>query len=109
MVHERILLDIETQRDFFEPGRSCYSPDASRAAQSIYRLFSWARIDHIPVISTVLRVRANEHGPLTSAPIALRARTAKRSSPRHCCATESTWDCVTSRTCRGTSSRSISK
>ena len=68
MVHERILLDIETQRDFFEPGRSCYSPDASRAAQSIYRLFSWARIDHIPVISTVLRVRANEHGPLTSAP-----------------------------------------
>jgi len=68
MVHDRILLDIETQRDFFEPGQNCYTPDASSVARSIYSLFSWARINHVPVISTVLRVRTNEHGPLTSAP-----------------------------------------
>jgi nicotinamidase-related amidase len=65
---KRILLDIETQRDFFAPGGSCYSPAASKAARNVYRLFAWARAESIPVISTVLRVRPNEIGPLADVP-----------------------------------------
>lgn len=60
----RILLDVETQRDFFAPGGSCYTSAAAAAAKQIYRLFSWARANEIPVLSTVLRVRPWEKGPM---------------------------------------------
>ncbi len=65
---ERVLLDIETQQDFFQPGGSCYRRPASRQAKAIYRLFRWARQNEVPVISTVLRVRPGERGPLAAAP-----------------------------------------
>jgi len=65
---ERILLDIETQRDFFCPGGSCYSRQAGRIMPQIHRLFTWARANRIPVISTVLRVRVAERGPLAQVP-----------------------------------------
>ncbi len=68
MDHERILLDIETQQDFFDPSGNCYTPRSPKAAANIRRLFAWARKEHIPVISTVLRVRAGERGPLSSIP-----------------------------------------
>jgi nicotinamidase-related amidase len=61
----RILLDIETQRDFFSPDGSCYRPQADKAATQIWRLFGWARTHGVPVISTVLRVRKFERGPLS--------------------------------------------
>ena len=61
---KRMLLDIETQRDFFAPGGACYHAGAGQAAQQIYRLFAWARYCRIPVLSTVLRVRPNGQGPL---------------------------------------------
>jgi len=67
-VPPRILLDIETQRDFFLPGGSCYTRGARGAARRIYELFRWARRNRIPVISTVLRVRPNERGPLAPVP-----------------------------------------
>lgn len=62
--YERVLLDVETQQDFFAPGGSCYTPDAAEPLKNIYRLFDWAKRESIPVVSTVLRVRANDHGPL---------------------------------------------
>ncbi|HUS92418.1 MAG TPA: isochorismatase family protein [Phycisphaerae bacterium] len=65
---DRILLDIETQRDFFSPGGSLYTPQAARAARNVYHLFAWARVCHVPVISTVLRVRPDEIGPLADRP-----------------------------------------
>ena len=68
MNYETILLDIETQRDFFDRGGSCYAPQAEDAARNITRLFQWARLTNVPVISTVLRVRLHESGPLAHAP-----------------------------------------
>jgi nicotinamidase-related amidase len=65
---ERVLLDVETQRDFFCPGGSCYNPKALKALKGIYMLFDWARRGHIPVLSTVLRVRKQEIGPLAPVP-----------------------------------------
>jgi len=65
---KRLLLDVETQRDFFTPGGSCYTREASAVARRIYQLFAWAGKHGVPVISTVLRVRPNERGPLAKAP-----------------------------------------
>jgi nicotinamidase-related amidase len=65
---ERVLLDVETQRDFFCPGGSCFTPDALKALKNVYALFDWARREHIPVLSTVLRVRPQEIGPLARVP-----------------------------------------
>lgn len=68
MQYERILLDVEAQRDFFEPGGSCYTPEAHQAKLNLYRLFHWAGRSRIPVMSTVLRVRRGERGPLANRP-----------------------------------------
>lgn len=65
---DRVLLDIETQRDFFSPGGSCYSPASLAATRNIGLLFAWVRREKIPVLSTVLRVRRNESGPLAQVP-----------------------------------------
>jgi nicotinamidase-related amidase len=67
MGYDRILLDIETQRDFFVPGGSCYRSGATEAADQVYRLFQWAKEQSVPVISTVLRVR-DGLGPLSATP-----------------------------------------
>lgn len=65
---ERILLDIDCQRDFFSPGGNYYDATAGKAARNIHRLFAWARANKVPVISTVLRVRPSEIGPLADRP-----------------------------------------
>jgi len=65
MDQDRILLDIETQRDLFEPTGSCFGPQAQKAAPKVLRLFRWVSKNQIPVISTVLRVRKGETGPLS--------------------------------------------
>jgi len=67
-IPRRLLLDIETQRDFFCPGGSCYTRQASLASENISRLFDWARREGVPVISTLLRVRPAERGPLCCSP-----------------------------------------
>ncbi len=64
----RILLDMETQRDFFSPGGSCYVRPASGVARHVGELFTWARRQGVPVISTLLRVRRQERGPLAPVP-----------------------------------------
>ena len=68
MKYERILLDVETQKDFFSPDGSIYTPQAREAERQIYRLVSWARKNQVPVISTVLRVRRDRLGPLAPVP-----------------------------------------
>lgn len=68
MKYERILLDIETQKDFFLPDGSVYAPPADQALSNVYKLFSWARKNQVPVISTVLRVRRDKVGPLAPVP-----------------------------------------
>ncbi len=66
--HNRILLDVETQRDFFAPGGACYTSAASEIAKRIYKLLDWAKREQVPVISTLLRVRPHEKGPLCEPP-----------------------------------------
>jgi nicotinamidase-related amidase len=78
---ERILLDVEVQRDFFSPGGSCYAPQAAVAARNVRRLFAWARRSGIPVISTVLRVRRGERGPLAPVPHCLDGSEGERRIP----------------------------
>ncbi len=68
MKYKRILLDIETQADFFSPAGSRYKPESKPAADNIYRLFRWARMHGIPVISTVLRLRRSDISPLIDTP-----------------------------------------
>ena len=64
----RILLDIEVQRDLFLRGGSCYERSASKARRMVYSLFGWAKAQQVPVISTLLRVRRSERGPLSRVP-----------------------------------------
>lgn len=63
-----ILIDLETQRDFFMPDGSFYTPRAGEVRKNIYTLFDWARCEHIPVISSVLRFHPGDLGPLGSRP-----------------------------------------
>jgi nicotinamidase-related amidase len=65
---KRVLLDVETQRDFLSPGGSCYNDSAIHVVKNIYRLFEWVRENEIPVISTVLRLRSGETGPFGPQP-----------------------------------------
>ncbi len=82
MEPDRILLDIECQRDFFSPGGRWYGKRSRAAARHIYRLFSWAREESIPVLSTVLRVRPNETGPLADEPHCIEDTEGERKAPK---------------------------
>ena len=79
---ERVLLDIEVQRDFFALGGSCFNEQGQAAAFQIARLFHWARVSHVPVISTVLRVRSNEIGPLSDVPHCIEGTEGEEKLPR---------------------------
>ena len=68
MISDRVLLDIESQRDFFSPGGAMYRPESAGVYRKISRLFSWARANKIPVISTLLRLRPGQRGQLSSIP-----------------------------------------
>lgn len=79
---ERILVDIESQRDFFSPGGSLHAGRNAPVAGNIYRLFAWARRHDVPVISTVLRVRAGELGPLGESPHCIEGTRGEEKLPR---------------------------
>jgi nicotinamidase/pyrazinamidase len=49
---ERILLDVDTQRDFMHPDGALYVPDADRIIPNLVRLFDYARRVKVPVMST---------------------------------------------------------
>ena len=63
-----VLLDIETQRDFFDPDGACYLPASLAVARQVRRLFHWAKATHTRVISTVLRLARGELGPMSTEP-----------------------------------------
>jgi nicotinamidase-related amidase len=50
----RVLIDVNTQYDLIFQGDN----DNSELLRNIRRLFAWARVNHIPVISTALICRA---------------------------------------------------
>jgi len=50
----RVLIDVNTQYDLIFQGNN----DKSELLRNIRRLFAWARVNHIPVISTALIRRA---------------------------------------------------
>jgi len=68
MKYELVLLDIETQRDFFCRGGRCYKNGATDVASRIYDLFKWVRAHDIPVMSTVLRLRPGQISTLCPTP-----------------------------------------
>ncbi len=80
--YERVLLDVETQQDFFAPGGSCYVPQAAEPLRNIYRLFDWAKRESVPVVSTVLRVRAHDRGPLSKLPHCIDGSVGEQKMPR---------------------------
>lgn len=82
MKFERILLDIEVQRDFFDRSGSFYTKPAAEVAANIYRLFTWARKHRIPVISTVLRIRPDRLGPLVDVPHCVEETPGEEKMPR---------------------------
>ena len=65
---ELILLDVETQRDFFVPGGACYTSQAEPVRANVYSLIEWAKQAKCPVLSTVLRVGAHQVGPMADVP-----------------------------------------
>jgi nicotinamidase-related amidase len=82
MNHETILFDIDTQVDFFSKEGACYEPSAGAAAQRVRRLFRWARETQVPVMSTLLRVRPGETGPLTNRPHCVEGTGGEEKLPR---------------------------
>ena len=58
-----ILLDIQMQKDLFQPGGALYGRPNSLAAGNVYRLFQWAKATAAPVVSAVLLVRPGRRGP----------------------------------------------
>lgn len=82
MTYDRILLDIETQRDFFHPSGGLYSPKSAKAMERITKLFDWARNNEIPVISTVLRVRPFDRGPFGETPHCIDGTDGEKKMPR---------------------------
>ncbi|MCE5325751.1 MAG: cysteine hydrolase [Planctomycetaceae bacterium] len=68
MRYDRIIMDVQSQDDFFSSSGACYIPAAAVARRNIAALFRWARQDDIPVISTVLRVHPHRIGPMADVP-----------------------------------------
>ncbi|MFP4355775.1 MAG: isochorismatase family protein [Phycisphaerae bacterium] len=79
---DRILMDIETQRDLFLPKNPAYTAQAGRAAPNIYKLFRWAKQNEVPVISTALRVRPGHLGPFGDQPHLIEQTAGETKLPR---------------------------
>ncbi len=79
---ERILLDIETQQDFFRPDGALYNERSHPTLERITRLFEWVRRNDIPVMSTVLRVRPLDRGPFGEVPHCVDGTEGERKVPR---------------------------
>jgi nicotinamidase/pyrazinamidase len=53
-----VFVDVDTQRDFMEPGGALYVPGASEIVENLRRLTDFARKNQIPIIAT-----ADAHTP----------------------------------------------
>ena len=63
MGYERILLDMEVQRDFFCRSGKFYSKTNGQVIKHVKELLKWAKGQSVPVVSTLLRVYRNSSGP----------------------------------------------
>lgn len=59
MGHDRILLDMEVQKDFFCRSGRFYSKTNGQVLKHIKELLKWAKTQKVPVISTLLRSSRN--------------------------------------------------
>jgi isochorismate hydrolase len=82
MNFDRILLDIETQRDLFLPKGRCYITNARKAATNIFKLFRWSKQQDVRVVSTVLRLRPGMPGPFGPAPHLIEGTEGEMKLPR---------------------------
>ena len=82
MVSELVLLDIESQRDFFSPEGALYQSDSAVVYRQIARLFAWARANEIRVMSTLLRLRPGQRGALSPRPYCVDNTEGERKMPR---------------------------
>jgi len=82
MISDRVLLDIESQKDFFSPNGSLYLPQSAAVYRQISRLFAWARANEVPVISTVLRHRPGQRGSLSAKPYCVDDTEGEQKMPR---------------------------
>ncbi len=82
MDFDRILLDIETQRDIFLPKGKCYITGARKAATSVFKLFRWSKQQQVRVISTVLRLRSGMPGPFGPEPHLIEGTDGEKKLPR---------------------------
>ncbi|MCK5113427.1 MAG: isochorismatase family protein [Phycisphaerae bacterium] len=77
-----MLLDVAMQADFFLPGGSMYTTEAMNVRAQMYRLFEWAMSNNHPVISTVLRVKPGQSGPLGRIPHCVEGSYGERKLPQ---------------------------
>jgi nicotinamidase-related amidase len=77
-----IVIDIEVQRDIFQPGGSLYDRAITPVTGNIYRLFNWAGALGVPIISTMLLVRPAERGPFGPIPHLVEDTPGARKLPR---------------------------
>ena len=59
--HRRILVDINTQKDFLLAGGNACIRNHRRVLAHIRRVMAWARAQHVPIISTA-EVYPNNNG-----------------------------------------------
>lgn len=59
----RVFVDVDTQRDFLEPGGALYLPDTASILPNLARLTSFARVHRIPVIATACAHTLNQPDP----------------------------------------------
>ena len=82
MISDLVLLDIESQRDFFSPDGALHQPDSAVVYRQIARLFAWARANEIRVISTLLRLRPGQRGALSPKPYCVDNTEGEQKMPR---------------------------
>ena len=58
----RVFIDVDTQRDFMYPNGAAYLRQAAQIAPRLARLFSAARCNGYPVVSTTMCLRNNGNG-----------------------------------------------
>ena len=56
MAYDRILLDMEVQKDFFTRSGRFYSKANGPVLRHVKELLKWAKLQGVPVVSTLLRV-----------------------------------------------------
>ncbi len=82
MASDLVLLDIESQRDFFSPEGALYQPESAGVYRRISRLFAWARANEIRVVSTLLRLRQGQRGSLSPRPYCVDNTEGEQKMPR---------------------------